>query len=308
MMKKSHVKLFGLTLSFCLILLIQLTGCGSGGGGGGGGGSGDTFSNGGVTLTTSISSSDTAKTVTVTDSDGDTVLTLVVTQTGLTMSAPGQTDASMTFRQPQSGLPTDYTAQRMAMYVAGQLALSSSISSSTSARPDSPGCDWFPDTQCTLGCCADHDQCYSLNSCGATSWLWGFGTDACDNCNDIVYDCIAAACAGVTESFTENNCYDADCDAHYDCPPDFNNCTCTDICSDTGVTVPSTCGNGQCDTGETAENCYNDCAFGTSASQCCVASGNCPSETPTTCPGTCCCCGVGLTCNSSSQCAAGDFF
>ena len=192
----------------------------------------------------------------------------------------------------------------MAMYAAGQLATNPDIS----VRPDSPGCDWFPDTQCTLGCCADHDSCYAQNGCGASSWLWGFGSDACDNCNDVVYDCVAAACAGVTESFTENNCYDGRCNLHYDCPPDYNSCTCVDVCADAGITVPSTCGNGQCETGETLVNCYTDCAFGTSPSQCCIDNNDCPSETPDTCPGDCCCCGIGYTCNPANhQCALGDF-
>jgi hypothetical protein len=284
----------GLTVAFCLLLFVQLSGCGGGSGGGGGTGDEETFTNGGVTLTTSISdSTSTSKTVTVTDADGDTALTLVVTQTGLTMSAPGQTDASMTFRQTQDTLVTDYTARRMAMFAAGGLA-----SSSVSAMPDAPGCDWFPDTQCTLGCCADHDQCYSANSCGASSWLWGFGSDACDNCNDIVYDCIAAACAGVTESFTENNCYDGSCDKHYDCPPDYTSCTCTDICADEGITVPADCGDGVCGTGESLENCFTDCGFGNSASSCCAAH-SCPDETGSSC-GSCgvtCCCAQDYACD-----------
>jgi hypothetical protein len=264
----------------------------------------DTFTNGGVTLTTSIATTSAQKTVTVKDGNGDTVLTMVVSTTGVTMSAPGQTDSSMTFRTALAELPTDYTARRMAIYAAGQLVTNPDIS----ARPDSPGCDWFPDTQCTLGCCADHDVCYDLNNCGASSWLWGFGSDACDNCNDVVYDCIGAACAGVTESFLENNCYDARCNQHYDCPPNYNSCTCRDVCADDGITVPTTCGNGQCETGETLDNCFTDCGFGTSASQCCIDSGDCPSETPTTCPGACCCCGVGYTCNPSGHvCASGDF-
>ena len=265
----------------------------------------DTFSTGGVSLTTSLSDTSTSKTVTVTDADGNAVLTLVVTTAGVTMSAPGQTDASMTFRTALAVLPTDYTARRMAIFAAGPLATSGSTSTSTSMRPDSPGCDWFPDTQCTLGCCADHDRCYSLNSCGASSWLWGFGTDACDNCNDMAYDCIAAACTGFTQSFTEDNCYDATCNQHYDCPPELDNCDCTSPCA----TPAATCGNGVCETGEDLSNCFTDCGQGTSASACCVASAGCPSETPTTCPGSCCCCGVGYTCSSTgadSHCVAGD--
>ena len=303
MIAKSHAKMLSVALSAVLLVAMQLTGCGGGGSDGGGGGV-DTFTNGGATLTTSVTGTAAEKTVTVADADGVTTLTLKVTTAGVTMSAPGETDAVMTFHTPLAEMPTDYTVRRMAIYVAGIRATNADLSS----MPDSPGCDWFPDTQCTLGCCADHDQCYRANSCGASSWIWGFGTEACKNCNNIAYDCIAAACVGVTESFLANNCYDAKCNEHYDCPPNYNSCTCLDICVERGYTVPETCGNGQCIIGEDVSNCYNDCAYGTSLSQCCVDTGNCPSETEDTCPGSCCCCGVGFTCNGSSMCASGDFF
>lgn len=296
-------------LLVCLaVLALALGACGGGTSSDNGGGTEDTFSTGGVTLTTSLATTDTQKTVTVTDADGTTVLTLVVSTTGVTMSAPGQTDASMTFRTALAALPTDYTVRRMAIFAAGPLATSGSVSvapDSSAIRPDSPGCDWFPDTQCTLGCCADHDSCYSRNDCGASSWLWGFGSTACNNCNDMAYDCIGAACLGVTESFLADNCYDSTCNQHYDCPPDYDNCDCTSPCA----TPPTDCGNGQCETGETLENCFTDCGQGTSVSACCVANAGCPSETPTTCPGSCCCCGIGYTCSTTgadSQCVAGD--
>lgn len=303
--KRNAAVAVSLALLISIGVLIKLTACG-------GGGDAtptptpttESFTNGGQTLSTDVSATTDTKTVTVTDSTGATVVTVAVTKTGVTMSAPGQTDSSMTFRTPLADLPTDYTAERMAVFAGGIMTAGNNLS----VRPDSPGCDWFPDTQCTLGCCADHDQCYRDNSCGASSWIWGFGTDACKNCNNVAYDCIGAACVGVTESFTANNCYDGKCGKYYDCPPDYNSCTCKDICADSGITVPATCGDGRCVTGETVENCYTDCAFGTSASQCCVDSGNCPSETPDTCPGSCCCCGIGLTCDSNSQCSGGDFF
>ena len=276
------------------ILLLLICGCGRN--------TEDTFTNGGVTLTTNVVTTSASETVTVKDALGNVTLTLVITLTGVTMSAPGEVDATMTFRQPLTSLPTPYTARAMAIFAAGPRALGTSLS----VRPDSPGCDWFPDYQCTLGCCADHDQCYKANNCGASSWIWGFGTDECKNCNNIAYDCIAAACAGVTESFTENNCYDAKCNEHYDCPPDYNSCTCVDICASSAV--PASCGNGKCETGETLSNCYTDCGFGTSESNCCVSNNNCHSETEDTCPGSCCCCGVGQTCNAMSMCGPGDPF
>lgn len=304
--KKNHVAIVFLLSLLVIGALIKLSACGGSSSSSGGGTTPTTesFTNGAQTLTADTSATSDTKTVTVTNSSGTNVVTLSVTTTGVTMSAPGQTDATMTFRQPLAALPTDYTAERMAVFAAGIMTTGNSLS----ARPDNPGCDWFPDSQCTLGCCADHDQCYRANSCGASSWIWGFGSEACKNCNNIAYDCIGAACVGVTESFTANNCYDAKCNKNYDCPPNYNSCTCKDICADEGITVPDACGDGTCATGETVENCYSDCAFGTSASECCVDSGNCPSETEDTCTGGCCCCGIGLTCNTSSMCAAGDFF
>ncbi len=170
---------------------------------------------------------------------------------------------------------------------------------SADPRPDSPGCDWFPDTQCTLGCCADHDQCYAKNGCGASSWVWGFGSSACKNCNDMVYDCVGAACAGVTQSFLPNNCYDGRCNKFYDCPPNYNSCTCKDICASSGITVPSTCGDGKCDAGENLDNCFKDCGQGTSSSVCCI-NHSFPKETGSSCGVagvTTCCCGQGFACS-----------
>lgn len=294
-MKKNVIVLVGMVL----LLLGACSGStGSTGSGDGGSSTGDsssdTFTNGGVTLTTAVTTTSDSQTVVVTNSSGTTVLSMVVTTTGLTMSAPGETDQSMTFRTPLSSLPTAYTARSMAIFAAGPMT----ADTSNFARPDSPGCDWFPDTQCTLGCCADHDACYSANNCGASSWVWGFGTDACKNCNNIAYDCIAAACTGITESFTAENCYDAKCNKKYDCPPDYNSCDCKDICADEGITVPTSCGDGTCVEGENLDNCFNDCGYGTSESECC-ASRRCSDETGSSC-GSCgspCCCGQDFACD-----------
>lgn len=225
---------------------------------GGGDRNEESFTNGGMTLIATTSSDSTNKTVTVTDTGDTKVLTLVVSRTGATLSAPGENDISMTFYSTLEDLPTDYTANRMAIYVAGIRALNSG----TAAMPDSPGCDWFYDSQCTLDCCAKHDQCYRENNCDASTWLWGFLPFACTRCNNIVYNCIVAACAGVIKSGLPDNCYDAECNMHYDCPPDYDNCTCKDICADSGLTIPATCGDGQCTTGEDTTNCWNDCVFG----------------------------------------------
>lgn len=50
-------------------------------------------------------------------------------------------------------------------------------------------------------------------------------------------------------------------------PPDYNSCTCVHVCADAGLTIPETCGDGQCTTGEDTTNCFNDCAFGVPAEE-----------------------------------------
>jgi hypothetical protein len=166
---------------------------------------------------------------------------------------------------------------------------------------ESPGCDWFPDTQCTLGCCADHDYCYDLNGCSAASWLIVGQSDACINCNGIAEICIARACASVDASRTNDRCYDNRCHQFYDCgEADCYSCTspCDEVspraCTSTSYT--DCCGNGSCELGETSENCPGDCSDGQGYNTCCVENADCTDETGTSCGATCCCCGLGEVC------------
>jgi hypothetical protein len=172
----------------------------------------------------------------------------------------------------------------MAIYAAGQIS-----SSSTKGYKDNPGCDWFIDTQCTLSCCAAHDECYAKNGCTVNSWVVNFDgsfTTDCSKCNSIVMNCIVGACRGIDKSDTANNCYDHRCGKHYDCPPNYNTCGCKDICADSGITVPSTCGNGTCDSGKNESNCSGDCVY--------CGNGTCDSgETSSSCPSDCGACGTG---------------
>lgn len=87
-----------------------------------------------------------------------------------------------------------------------------------------------------------------------------------------------------------------------------------------GVHEP-VCGDGMCESGESAQSCGADCAVcgngiceGTENStscpgdcpsnvnQCCLDTNNCPSETGDSCPGDCCCCGPGQVCQTDSVC------
>ena len=171
---------------------------------------------------------------------------------------------------------------------------------------DSPGCDWFPDTQCTLGCCADHDACYQLNGCSATSWLLIGASTACINCNGLAEYCILTACVGVTDSRATDRCYDARCGQYYDCS-EADCYSCTSPCDSTSparctsTVYESCCGNGSCEVLETSANCAIDCAEGEGYNTCCYESSDCPSETPTDCPGGCCCCGYGEVCTTDGS-------
>lgn len=144
-----------------------------------------------------------------------------------------------------------------------------------------------------------HDRCYQEHGCSASSWLPYVGSVACDNCNTIAAACITAACAGVIDSSTNDRCYDNRCQQFYDC--DSANCECPSPCDQVS---PPTCGNGSCEVMENADNCAGDCWEGSGLNQCCVETDGCPSETPTDCPGACCCCGYGEVCSFETDLCA----
>lgn len=287
-----------------IALSILFAGCGgsSSSGGGGGGDTNDpasqTFTSGSSSLTASTTTSGSTKTTTVADSSGTTIVTVALTTTGVSLTFPGQsTTADTTFSEALPTEPTNFAAQALAVYIAGQV---SGITAACVIK-DSPGCDWFPDTQCTLGCCADHDYCYDLNGCGASSWLLVGASAECINCNGIAEYCISRACAGVDSSRTDDRCYDNRCHQFYDCG--VADCyTCTSPCDSVSPTACTSssytgcCGNGTCEVQETTTNCPGDCVDGDGYNQCCYSSSDCPSELAYSCPGSCCCCGLGEVC------------
>ena len=219
------------------LILLTMTSCGSGGGESSSSG-GDTntpeneelFTNGDTTLNASVVDSESSKTVTVSDPKKEKVLTLDVTTSAATYKFPNISEPTViNFESPLTELPTEYAAKRMAVYVAGQIS-SNAVNAIKVPYKDNPGCDWFPDTKCDLGCCADHDECYEKNGCTARSWT-DLKLDACDTCNAIVVGCMSLACRLVNVNNQSNNCYNTRCKKHYDCPPYYNTCDCKDICT-----------------------------------------------------------------------------
>ncbi len=263
-------------------------------GGGGDGGSdtktpvsGESFTDGNTTLKANVVTAENIKTVTVTDLGGKKVLDLYISLSTATIIFPDTAlPTIIDFQPPLSELPTDYTAKRMAIIVAGSLS-----SKGLPKFKDSPGCDWWWDSQCTLGCCAVHDQCYNYNFCDATSWslnIASWPSTNCSQCNSIVFNCMVRACRGIDKPNTANNCYDWHCNKFYDCPPHYGSCDCKNICQESGITVPPYCGDGHCDggSGEDTLNCPGDCVY--------CGNGICDGgETPYSCPSDCGGCGAG---------------
>lgn len=289
-----------------LVLLLVVAGCGGSGGESGGDSDPETttFTSGVNSLTATTTESGGTKTTTIADANGETIVTAAITINGVTLSAPGQSDSvSNTFSTPLSAMPTNFATNVLGAYIAAQVAgYSANITSPRTLCPkDSAGCDWFPDTQCTLGCCADHDACYRMNECSATSWLLIGSSLACINCNGLAEVCILTACIGVTESRSNDRCYDARCGEFYDCG-EADCYTCTSPCDTlspqqcTETVYENCCGNGSCELGETRDNCSGDCAEGDGYNTCCYESDDCPSEQFYSCPGACCCCGSGEVC------------
>lgn len=265
------------------------------GGTSGGVGSPVTFTSGGITLTvTTTITGDTAHSVVVNGS-GETLLEAEVTGSTVRLVFPleGGVESVTALPEAIAGIPSDLAANRLAVFIAGQLY----SAEGAGARPDNPGCDFFPDTRCTLRCCADHDRCFADNGCSFTSWIPGVGSEACRVCNSVAQDCILRSCwEGGEGDAASDVCFDAACRMSYTCPNDPFDCyACTSPCG-----APDSCGNGTCEVTESPETCASDCAGGVNI--CCLETGNCPSETPDTCPGSCCCCGLGEVCGASMLC------
>jgi hypothetical protein len=255
------------------------------------------FESGGVSLNARTIDDGGAQSTSISQG-GQTVVQMRTTLNDLTVSFPTQGEnvqSVIEFTTPLEGQPSEFALNRLATLIAAE-----TFYVPDESRQDSPGCDWFPDTRCTLRCCADHDRCYAENSCSFTSWLPLVGSDACDNCNSLAASCILLGCsvAGIETNPESDVCYDASCRMSYDCP-EFN-CDCPSPCA-----APTSCGNGTCEVGEDADNCASDCASGLGVNICCFTTDNCPTETPTSCPGGCCCCGLGEVCGPGNLCTTG---
>lgn len=131
---------------------------------------------------------------------------------------------------------------------------------------DNPGCDFFPDTACTIPCCAEHDQCYKNNGCTFLSWnriiggvtFGNDGSDACLGCNVRAAACVLATsflsckeCALISQpgSTDEGDCYDNKCGKFFSCKgtcpcslvkpnPSNRCCECKSPCKTSPPTTP----------------------------------------------------------------------
>lgn len=296
---------FSLMIVGSLLLGLVGIGCGTGPTGTNDEGGGVAFSNGGLTIEATTTETATAKSTAITE-DGETIVDMDVTVEGITLAFPTETSelTIITFNTPLDELPSELAMNRLATFIAGQLF----GDGGAGLRQDNPGCDMFPDTRCTLRCCADHDRCYAQNDCSFLSWIPNLVSptlapflSACSNCNSVAASCIIRGCATGSEGDPDSDvCFDAACGADYTCPaPNQFDCfACASPCAD----APSSCGNGSCEVTETAENCVSDCATGLGVNTCCKQFNNCPSETATTCPGECCCCDFGEVCGAGNVC------
>jgi hypothetical protein len=202
--------------------------------------------------------SDNQVTTDVTDVNGAVVLTInfsinstVVTAT---LSQGGQFLTELSDISVNASVINAFNT--VATYVASQITFAKTHSNSTASKrkllnglhqgdqgEDHPGCDDFVDTACTIGCCAQHDECYKKNDCSAFTWLTTvlpLPKTKCETCNTAVASCILTinllkcpecglcydnpATELVCQSLlkprlpTGNSCYDHKCGKYYDCP------------------------------------------------------------------------------------------
>lgn len=188
--------------------------------------------------------------------DNEVLLTMITTTEEVDLRYPDLSESKrVKFLSELDELPSNVATNRLAVFVTSYVYFSDESSySKRQGLFDEPGCDWFPDAQCTLRCCAEHDACYEANDCNASSWKPRNGSPECNRCNRTVVSCILEAClGGGDDEDTGDRCYDSRCGQFYDCGG--ANCNCMSPCDS-----PESCGNGVCEAGETAQNCRNDCA------------------------------------------------
>ena len=182
----------------------------------------------------------------VINSNGDLVLTVEFLKTTVVPILPNNTNLpTLDIPNLLNAAINEYvitSINTVATYIAAQVVFALTTVKTTRrtllrSLLDNPGCDLFPDTACTIPCCAQHDKCYHDNGCTSLSWI--YGSSACINCNNIVVNCVFSSpsscseCAGLTPK--GESCYDNKCNIFYDCP---GSCPCS---------LTSTPSNGCCE-------------------------------------------------------------
>jgi hypothetical protein len=234
---------------------------------------------------------------------GNGAADLVITPSGAVMSLLG-TGLNVTptidipFSSSTSGPVDPDGALILTEFLVRQVSAALSQANSTGARRlDNPGCDSFPDSSCSLGCCAVHDRCYAENGCNAKSWIrnlclplvlggatlgnpiaTGLGTlictvsslfisGECAACNQAAFNCIVSGCVLRNGADTPETCYDNKCNVEFECDGvcdllDLDDSKCCG-CQVPGAACgsPASCGNGVCDYGESLGTCFVDCAY-----------------------------------------------
>lgn len=167
-----------------------------------------------------------AKATTVVIRGDDVVLEMETTVDRIRLKFPLQADAQseFSFPEPLPDLPGSFASNRLAVFIAGEMLSEYKQEN----RRNRPGCDFFPDTRCTLSCCAEHDLCYFENDCSISSWWWT-ASPACKECNSKVASCILRACFfGVEGDPNSDTCFDSACGQSYNCSD--GTCTCRGPC------------------------------------------------------------------------------
>ena len=242
----------------------------------------------------------------------------------VTFVPEGSTSEPVAIDLPEDVQPTPESAVIITEFILSQLSAAGDLAR---RRLASTGCELFPDTPCSNGCCEVQSQCYADYGCTALSWartlcepllnsggvgtisLGGVGdidctvalltiSGACSQCNNLAVACIARGCSGVEDPLTSETCYDSICNDYFECTE--AGCGCQS--PGAACAAADTCGNGICDPGETSTTCLVDCGFNT-----------CPDNQDFDCDGTCInpqtninnCGACGAACPSGATCVGG---
>jgi cysteine-rich repeat protein len=210
------------------------------------------FDSGGIILNTNTQRNKTETVTEVTDGDGKEIVTCTVTTTWARLQWAGEQGVvELEFPEPLPELPSYFAANRLAAYIAWQVAYFES-----NQGRDAPGCDLDGDileTPCGLACCANHDKCYKDDGCSALSWMTTITAPIfnvnCNLCNAKVVLCLIIQ--GANEDCENDTCYDSACDKFYECNIRNDTCDCVSPCD-------KACGNSVMDEGEECDDGNNE--------------------------------------------------